>query len=124
MGRRERALELAMRINALRQELTRAEAEFNRLLPDDETTQPLPLPPVAEPHVNGTAGSLTDRMIAHLDRNARRDFTAGDIVTALSLAEGRINTVRTTLDRLYKAGRIRRPTTGRYAALERLQAGA
>ncbi len=113
MTKREKILAVVGRINELRAELARAEAEFAALVPEDDDAAPRA---GSEPYTDG-GDRLPARILSVLNSKPDRSFAAPELVTALGIEPAKIDQVRATLFRLKRATKIRKVRKGKYRAL-------
>lgn len=106
--RREKVTRLVLRRETLTREVQYIDKELDELLPEDPASLAAshPLPTVPD-------GTLTERIIALLNIDPVVALTPAMIAMRLSELK-RIDSVRSTLIRLYGEGRIDRPDPGRY----------
>lgn len=86
--------------------------------PPENRLQPRMAAPRPEAEGKRTYGKLTERILEYLSQVGDVDVRARDVATALGrdTGNGSINTVRSTLDRLVGASRVRRTGRGLYRA--------
>lgn len=115
MGQRDRLIEVAAKVKALRDELRQWEGELDRLL----RGQPTEL----LGRKKGPTKGIARDVVAALEAEPARVFSAETLT--LELANGAsLHTVRSTLSRLAKDGQIEKVDRGQYRAPQRDEEGA
>jgi hypothetical protein len=111
----ERIVELSLRYNELRQQLSLVEAELRQTIGSQESPVKLNITSAPAKPNRAAADSLTTRIIALL-LERRTSLAPADIAENLN-EQGRIDSVRSTLVRLHSEGRVDRPEEGKYRAI-------
>ncbi|WP_438035463.1 hypothetical protein [Sorangium sp. So ce204] len=125
MGRREQIIQIGAKIQALRSELARLEYELDLLLEaDDGPVSPRQVHDPAVIAAHEAEASAARRIVGLLDEFPDRDFGVLEISKVLQLDN--VQSARSALARLARAGRVTKPGRGRYrsAAPLRLQDAA
>lgn len=99
---RERIIELCGQIAALRDEIKGREAELDRLLA----------------HPIEAMTTISDQIIKAL-RGCAGSLNAKEMRHVLGMPEERVDTIRTTLQRLATEGKIKRESPGRFCASQK-----
>ena len=122
MNRRERIIELATQIPAVRERLRAMEAEMDSLLPEDEPATTTPAAPTSFDVTIFTP--LTERVIRFLEANKGGRYGADDIAKGVALTSDKMTSLRSTLVRLVDEDRIERAEPGVYRAKQKQQHAA
>lgn len=128
-SRREQLLILADRVNALRQDLQRAEAELDTLLEGvDERREPVAraartngaTTPAPKRAPRGrTEGKIPKKIVEHLSAHPGKAFRAEDLLAVVGAEDAQ--NVRSALARLARKKSINKIGRGRYQARQGLQ---
>jgi hypothetical protein len=107
---------LETELGTVRAQLAEAEAEVRSLLrPDAEVLVERKFPAGHQVDCAQVTTNLTDRILAELNRWSDRRFSPAVLAMAID-ENGRIESVRSTLYRLWQEKRVERPAEGEYQA--------
>lgn len=109
--RRDKIIKLAMEIGATRERLRRMEEELVQLVPDEDAA---PASPAISDNGGDDSASIASRVVQLFGVHQGQQFGASVVAKKLGLKNP--NSLRGTLHRLAKEGRIDRVDRGKYRA--------
>jgi hypothetical protein len=114
LDRIEEVVRLGNLIKAKRDELNSLIDEWNKAFPEVKLAESIPA--TADPNLDtpAPAGSIDDRVVAHLDENTHRKFNANTLTEELVIPPSSIGT---QLSKLFRTGRIHRLGRGFYCSI-------
>ena len=120
MKQRERMIELAGRIATLRSELAELESQLDDLIGGVREPGCARAHPVGRPGRNGAGEAMSARVVGLLESRPGEPFGPREIASALALMN--IDSLRGTLARLARSGRIAKAGRGKFRFPSRSQA--
>jgi hypothetical protein len=112
MTRREHVIELSTRITTLRAEISRLEGLRRELTKAQAELDEL----IGVSAEEGDPASLNRRIVALLEQAPAQEFEAEDVARELGVEQSALPTVRSALARLKKDHRINKAARGKYRA--------
>ena len=105
--RRERVLSLSLQIDAARRHLARLEAELDTLIQGERQLELFDQEPTGEDSIK-----LVDRILAVMNQRPNQALSNQEVISALPNANP--DSIKMTLNRLYKRGVLLRPAPGNF----------